>query len=139
MGQLEERVSALEAQLSAAAGAPSVGNTNEAPIGSPTSGLDADTSTTTTPAATDLSGANNNPQPQGAQQSSYDDNQPIADDENEPQVQEATERASEVVSDPVLMVDKVIDEKKKEPIGTKEAEDQVAAELNEAAHQATKK
>ena len=36
-------------------------------------------------------------------------------------------------------VDKVIDEKKKEPIGTKEAEDQVAAELNEAAHQATKK
>ncbi len=36
-------------------------------------------------------------------------------------------------------VDKVIDEKKEEPIGTKEAEEKVAAELNEAAHQATKK
>src|SRR5687768_6026720 len=31
-------------------------------------------------------------------------------------------------------VDKVIDEKKKEPIGTKEAEEEVAADLNEAAH-----
>jgi hypothetical protein len=35
-------------------------------------------------------------------------------------------------------VDKVIDEKKKEPIGTKEAEDEVAADLNEAAHEDTK-
>ena len=36
-------------------------------------------------------------------------------------------------------VDKVIDDKKKEVIGTKEAEEEVAAELNEAAHQDTKK
>jgi hypothetical protein len=36
-------------------------------------------------------------------------------------------------------VDKVIDDKKKEPIGTKEAEEAVADELNEAAHQDTKK
>ena len=36
-------------------------------------------------------------------------------------------------------VDKVIDEKKKEPIGTKEAEEEVAADLNEAAHEDTKK
>jgi hypothetical protein len=36
-------------------------------------------------------------------------------------------------------VDKVIDEKKKEPIGTKEAEEKVAGDLNEAAHQDTKK
>jgi hypothetical protein len=36
-------------------------------------------------------------------------------------------------------VDKVIDEKKKEPIGTKEAEKKVAGDLNEAAHQDTKK
>jgi hypothetical protein len=35
-------------------------------------------------------------------------------------------------------VDKVIDEKKKEPIGTKEAEEEVAADLNEAAHGDTK-
>jgi hypothetical protein len=35
-------------------------------------------------------------------------------------------------------VDKVIDEKKKEPIGTKEAEAEVAADLNEAAHEDTK-
>jgi hypothetical protein len=35
-------------------------------------------------------------------------------------------------------VDKVIDEKKKE-IGTKEAEQEVAADLNEAAHKDTKK
>jgi hypothetical protein len=36
-------------------------------------------------------------------------------------------------------VDKVIDEKKKEPIGTKEAEEKVADDLNEAAHEDTKK
>ena len=36
-------------------------------------------------------------------------------------------------------VDKVIDDKKKEPIGTKEAEEKVASDLNEAAHQDTKK
>ena len=36
-------------------------------------------------------------------------------------------------------VDKVIDHKKKEFIGTKEAEEEVAADLNEAAHQDTKK
>ena len=36
-------------------------------------------------------------------------------------------------------VDKVIDEKKKEPIGTREAEEEVAADLNEAAHEDTKK
>ena len=36
-------------------------------------------------------------------------------------------------------VDKVIDDKKKEPIGTKEAEEAVAASLNEAAHRDTKK
>lgn len=36
-------------------------------------------------------------------------------------------------------VDKVIDEKKKEPIGTKEAEEEVAADLNEAAREDTKK
>jgi hypothetical protein len=36
-------------------------------------------------------------------------------------------------------VDKVIDEKKEEPIGTKEAEEEVAADLNEAAHEDTKK
>ena len=36
-------------------------------------------------------------------------------------------------------VDKVIDDKKKELIGTKEAEEKVAADLNEAAHQDTKK
>jgi hypothetical protein len=35
-------------------------------------------------------------------------------------------------------VDKVIDQKKKEPIGTKEAEEEVAADLNEAAHEDTK-
>jgi heme-degrading monooxygenase HmoA len=35
-------------------------------------------------------------------------------------------------------VDKVIDEKKKEPIGTKQAEKEVAADLNEAAHEDTK-
>ena len=34
-------------------------------------------------------------------------------------------------------VDKVIDDKKKEPIGTKEAEEEVAADLNEAARQDT--
>jgi hypothetical protein len=36
-------------------------------------------------------------------------------------------------------VDKVIDQKKKEQIGTKEAEEEVAADLNEAAHRDTKK
>jgi len=36
-------------------------------------------------------------------------------------------------------VDKVIDDKKKEPIGTKEAEEKVANDLNEAAHEDTKK
>jgi uncharacterized protein YidB (DUF937 family) len=36
-------------------------------------------------------------------------------------------------------VDKVIEDKKKEPIGTKEAEEKVAAYLNEAAHRDTKK
>jgi len=35
-------------------------------------------------------------------------------------------------------VDRVIDEKKKEPISTKEAEEEVAADLNEAAHRDTK-
>jgi len=35
-------------------------------------------------------------------------------------------------------VDKVIDQKKKEPIGTKETEAEVAADLNEAAHEDTK-
>jgi len=36
-------------------------------------------------------------------------------------------------------VDKVIDDKKKEPIGTKEAEEKVAGDLNEAAHADTQK
>jgi hypothetical protein len=36
-------------------------------------------------------------------------------------------------------VDKVIDERKKEEIGTKQAEQEVAADLNEAAHKDTKK
>ncbi len=36
-------------------------------------------------------------------------------------------------------VDKVIDEKKKEEIGTKKAEQEVAADLNEAAHKDRKK
>jgi hypothetical protein len=36
-------------------------------------------------------------------------------------------------------VDKVIDEKKGEPIGTKETEGEVAADLNEAAREDTKK
>jgi hypothetical protein len=36
-------------------------------------------------------------------------------------------------------VEKVIDEKKKEPIGTKEAEEEVAADLHEAAQKDTKK
>ena len=36
-------------------------------------------------------------------------------------------------------VDKVIDQKKKEPIGTKEAEEEVASDLHEAAQQDTKK
>ena len=36
-------------------------------------------------------------------------------------------------------VDKVIDQKKKEPIGTKEAEEEVAGDLHEAAQQDTKK
>ena len=36
-------------------------------------------------------------------------------------------------------VGKVIDDKKKEPMGNKEAEDRVAADLNEAAHQDAKK
>ena len=36
-------------------------------------------------------------------------------------------------------VGKVVEDKKKEPIGTNEAEEQVAADLNEAAHQDTKK
>ena len=36
-------------------------------------------------------------------------------------------------------VDKVIDQKKKEPIGTKEAGEEVAADLHEAAQQDTKK
>ena len=36
-------------------------------------------------------------------------------------------------------VDKVIEDKKKEPIGTKQAEKEVADELNEAAHQDTRK
>ena len=35
-------------------------------------------------------------------------------------------------------VAKVIDEKEREPIGTKEAEAEVAADLNEAAHEDTK-
>jgi hypothetical protein len=35
-------------------------------------------------------------------------------------------------------VDKVIDQKKKEPIGTKEAEEEVAADLNKAANEDTK-
>lgn len=34
-------------------------------------------------------------------------------------------------------VDTVIDQKKEEPIGTKEAEEEVAADLNEAAHEDT--
>lgn len=36
-------------------------------------------------------------------------------------------------------VDKVIDDKKKEEIGTKKAEREVAADLNEAAHEDTQK
>ena len=36
-------------------------------------------------------------------------------------------------------VGKFIEDKKKEPIGIKEAEEQVAADLNDAAHQDTKK
>jgi hypothetical protein len=36
-------------------------------------------------------------------------------------------------------VEKVIEDKKKEEIGTKEAEQEVAADLNEAAHKDTKK
>jgi hypothetical protein len=36
-------------------------------------------------------------------------------------------------------VDKVIDQKKKEPIGTKEAEEDVAAELHQAAQKDMKK
>ena len=36
-------------------------------------------------------------------------------------------------------VDKVIDDKKKEEIGTKKAEKEVAADLNEAAHEDTRK
>jgi hypothetical protein len=36
-------------------------------------------------------------------------------------------------------VDKVIEDKKKEPIGTKQAEKEVADELNEAAHRDTRK
>ena len=36
-------------------------------------------------------------------------------------------------------VDKVIEDKKKEEIGTKEAEEKVAADLNDAAHRDTKK
>ena len=36
-------------------------------------------------------------------------------------------------------VDKVIDDKKKEEIGTKKAEKEVAADLNEAAHEDTQK
>jgi hypothetical protein len=62
--RLEERVSALEAQLSslAATGAPSVGNTNEAPNDRPASGgsPDTDTATSTTPSALETSVANDN-------------------------------------------------------------------------------
>jgi hypothetical protein len=36
-------------------------------------------------------------------------------------------------------VDKVIEDKKKEPIGTKQSEEEVADELNETAHQDTKR
>jgi hypothetical protein len=36
-------------------------------------------------------------------------------------------------------IDKAIDDKKKEPIGTKEAEEKVAADLNEAAKEAAGK
>ena len=36
-------------------------------------------------------------------------------------------------------VDKVVEDKKKEPIGTKEAEAEVADKLNEAAHRDTTK
>ena len=36
-------------------------------------------------------------------------------------------------------VDKVIDDKKKEEIGTKKAEKEVAADLNKAAHEDTQK
>jgi len=36
-------------------------------------------------------------------------------------------------------VGKVIEDKKKDPIGTKETEEQVAADLNEAAHEDTKR
>ena len=36
-------------------------------------------------------------------------------------------------------VDKVIQDKKKEPIGTKQAEEKVAADLNEAAQEDTKR
>ena len=36
-------------------------------------------------------------------------------------------------------VDKVIDDKKKEPIGTKQAEEKVAADLNKAADRDTSK
>ena len=48
--------------------------------------------------------------------------------------QNANERAKHEMHE---AVDKVIDEKKKEPIGTKEAEEAVAADLNEAAHEDT--
>ena len=92
--QLEERVSALEAQLAASVAAgPSAddGQLLEAPAAS-SEPESPDTATTTMPVESDPI------TPEAA-----NDNQPVADGENDPQMQEATEPASEVVSDPVLI------------------------------------
>jgi hypothetical protein len=98
--QLEERVSALEAQLSAsaAAGAPSSGAASGAPDGPPASGGAADAGTATTTMSSDpaLSTSAAWLTPPAA----ANDNQPVADEENEPHAQEDTP-ASEIVAEPV--------------------------------------
>ena len=53
-----------------------------------------------------------------------------------PDEQSDAEKAKREMQD---AVDKVIEDKKKEPIGTKEAEEEVAAYLNQAAHRDTRK
>ena len=51
-----------------------------------------------------------------------------------------SQRASDKAKGPMKKaVGKVIDDKKKEPIGTKEAEKKVASDLNKAARQDTKR
>ena len=93
----EEQFNSVFSNQPAAVGAPSVGNTNEAPNNRPASGgsPDTDTATSTTPAEATSTpeAANDNPQPQGAEQSS-DGNEPADDapSATEPEVEDATDQ-----------------------------------------------